>query len=274
MDFKSFDAVNKSEPLDVSDGSSTEDSSTCIGVSREGSYSPLPAFPEETINQAEPVEAEHQDSDEDEDGDEEMNMNTDHDTATELNDTIMLSVEDVDPSKPMESNSKHKRPTQAVTKSWSRTGTSQSMDVDEDTNTQIFFASRAAFWVMVAAHGLPSACGPPVGMFELGEEMGGAWRCVSDPVLLSDTLFSFPCLRSNIRLTGQLTEPVFIQRKCMYLDGEVWYVKQLRSCPRCVFPYEPYKRRDIMPGGPFGCFRRSSTGIAMPAWLGKHWRNC
>ena len=177
MDFRSQEATSKSDQLRISDSSNTEESGTCIAASREGSYSPLPAFPEEPKIQPEPVEAKHRDSDEDEDEDEDMDMDADHDNAIEFDDVHM---EDANPSKPMDSNPNHKRPTQAVTKSWSQHSTTQTMDVDDGTNTQIFFASRAAFWAMVAAHGLPTACGPPTGIFELGEEMGRASRCVSN----------------------------------------------------------------------------------------------
>ena len=93
----------------------------------------------------------------------------------------------------MGSDQKHKGPVQSVTKSWPQySSTEASIHAMEDQNAQIFFASRSSFWAMVAAHGLPSTCGPPEGLFDLGEEMGGAWRCVSYPFPSTDTLPPFP----------------------------------------------------------------------------------
>ena len=89
----------------------------------------------------------------------------------------------------MDSDQKHKRPVQAMKKSWSQlTPRQRDTNVDYDTK---FFTSRNSFWAIVAAHGLPSAYGPPVGTFELSEEMGGAWRCVSNLLLTSCSWNSF-----------------------------------------------------------------------------------
>lgn len=182
MDVKSQDAGSK---LDVSDTSS---SSTHVPVSREGSYSPLPAFAERTTAQNNSVGAEHEDEDEDKD----MDMDADRHTAFELNDAFKnANLRDASPPMPMDSDQKHIRPSKSA-KTWSQHGSTQTVHVDDNIDSQGFFASRASFWAMVAAHGLPSTCGPPEGMFELGEEMGGAWRCVSNPFSISLHRASLP----------------------------------------------------------------------------------
>ena len=180
MDFRSQDAGSK---LDVSDTSS---SSTYVPVSREGSYSPLPAFAERTTAQNNSVGAEHEDEDVD------MDMDADRDTAIELNDAFKnANLRDASPPMPMDPDQKHIRPSKSA-KTRSQQSSTQTVNVDDNIDSQGFFASRASFWAMVAAHGLPSTCGPPEGMFELGEETGGAWRCVSNPFSISLHRASLP----------------------------------------------------------------------------------
>ena len=161
----------------------SETSGTYVPASREGSYSPLPAFAERTTAQNDSVRAEHEDED--------MDMVADHDTAIDHNDAFEnANLGDASP-KSMTADQKHKGPSKSA-KTWSQHSSTATMNVDDDSSSQGFFASRSSFWAMVAAHGLPSTCGPPEGLFEFGEEMGGAWRCVSNPVPLTYTVASFP----------------------------------------------------------------------------------
>ena len=196
MDFRYQNAARKLGTRDISStSSSSEGSTTFVPDSKEGTYSPLPAFAEQAINQLNLAEKEHEHSQEDGDSDQNMEMDTDHEKDTEPDDVATSHEGGANPSL-IGSDQKHKRPVQAMTKSWP-----QHSSVQPDTSggdgadSQIFFASRVSFWAMVAAHGLPSTCGPPEGMFELGEEMGGAWSCVSNPIVLTDIVLSVHFLR-------------------------------------------------------------------------------
>ena len=180
---------NATSKLDVSvTSSNSSESTTYVPISR-GTYSPLHTLAEHSIDQLSLADMDHDHSQEDEDPSKNTDMDANHEKDIEFNEAA-TSHEGAANHNLIESDQKHKRPVQAMTKSWS-----QHSSVHVDTNrgdgadSQIFFASRASFWVMVAAHGLPSTCGPPEGMFELGEEMGGAWRCVRNLILLLDIFY-------------------------------------------------------------------------------------
>ncbi|KAL8789822.1 MAG: hypothetical protein Q9195_006657 [Heterodermia aff. obscurata] len=168
MDFRSQKDASKPNTRDVSESPSITES-----TSEDGNYSPPPAFAEQTVDEIDSVGEKHEDPNEDE----ERVVNMNREAGSEPSNPATSQMGDANPA-PVKSDWKHKRPVQAVTKSWSSNNPAQArINANNDTNAQIFFASRASFWVMVAAHGLPSTCGPPQGMFNLGEEMSGAWRC-------------------------------------------------------------------------------------------------
>ena len=187
MDFKYQKAATGLDLSDVSETSSnSEESTTSAQGSKKGTRSSLSPLAEQSMRRLSLVEADHSHAEENKD--EDMDMDADHEKDVDRNGAAK-----------MDSDQKHKRPVQAVTKSWSQRGSApENVDMDDDSDGQTFFATRAAFWTMVAAHGLPSACGPPKGMFEMEEEMGGAWRCVSNPFpfnrycAISSPLFNNP----------------------------------------------------------------------------------